>query len=182
MAIRETQDRPMEMGVLEVEATEPATPDQELADKVGQEEQAFDQMIEAFSPEGEYTEGAISTITSALNEVLQLFGPLAEPIVAEPADGFLPTNITAAISMISLAAKDAGMDEFAIDPETLTNDRALIEAAGKLKALASNQNFAMFLRTSPQSVGVEVAPQEPAVVPSVEPEAMDMDALFASRM
>ena len=74
------------------------------------------------------------------------------------------------------------MDEFAIDPETLTNDRALIEAAGKLKALASNQNFAMFLRTSPQSVGVEVAPQEPAVVPSVEPEAMDMDALFASRM
>ena len=59
MAIRETQDRPMEMGVLEVEATEPATPEQELVDKVGQEEQAFDQMIEAFSPEGEYTEGAV---------------------------------------------------------------------------------------------------------------------------
>ena len=108
---------------------------------------------------------------------------MAEPIVAEPAEGFLPANITAAISMISLAAKDAGMDEFAIDPTTLTNDRALLEAAGKLNALASNQNFAMFLRTSPQSVGVEVSPQaEPAVVPTVEPEAMDVDALFASRM
>jgi hypothetical protein len=86
--------------------------------------------------------------------------------------------------MISLAAKDAGMDEFAIDPTTLTNDRALLEAAGKLNALASNQNFAMFLRTSPQSVGVEVAPAEVSAVPETmeTPSEVDVDALFASRM
>ena len=55
MAIRETQaPRQMEMGVLEVEEQVPATPEQELVEKIGQEEQAFDQMIEAVSPEGEY--------------------------------------------------------------------------------------------------------------------------------
>ena len=185
MAIRETQaPRQMEMGVLEVEEQVPATPEEELVEKVGEEEAAFDQMIEAVSPEGEYSDQALGTITQALNEVLQLFGPMAEPITAGQAEGFLPANITAAVSMISLAAKDAGMDEFAIDPTTLTNDRALIEAAGKLNALASNQNFAMFLRTAPQSVGVEVAPAEVSAVPAPmeTPSEVDVDALFASRM
>ena len=180
MAIRENKE--MVMDVLEIDTTEP-TDETVLQEKVGREEEAFDKMVEAVSPEGEYSDGAIDTITTSINDVLSLFGPMAEPIVAEASEGFLPASITAAISMISLAAKDAGMDEFAIDPTTLTNDRALIEAAGKLNALATNQNFGMFLRTSPQSVGVEVAQAEvSAPVPQVAAEEVDVEALFASRM
>jgi hypothetical protein len=180
MAIRTNEQ--MEMDVLEVDTT-PPTDESVLTEKVEQEEQAFDKMVEAVSPEGEYSEGALTTITTSINDVLSLFGPMAEPIVAEESEGFLPASITAAISMISLAAQDAGMEEFAIDPTTLTNDRALIEAAGKLNALASNQNFGMFLKTSPQSVGVEVAQAEPAMAsPAMGQEEVDVDALFASRM
>jgi len=185
MAIRPQAPREAEMSILEVETEQPneQVGEQELQEKVGEEEAAFDQMMTAFAPEGEYSEQALGTITQSLNEVLKLFGPMAEPVVAEPAEGFLPTNITAAVSMISLAAKEAGMEEFAIDPTTLTNDRALIEAAGKLNALASNRDFAMFLRSNPQSVGVEVAPQEVApAAPPVQAEQVDIDALFASRM
>ena len=106
MAIRPPVPREAEMSVLEVETEQPTDQvgDQELIQKVGEEEQAFDQMMTAFAPEGEYSEQALGTITQSINEVLKLFGPMAEPVVAQPAEGFLPTNITAAISMISLSA------------------------------------------------------------------------------
>ena len=57
-------------------------------------------------------------------------------------------------------------------------------AAGKLDALAENENFNTFLRSAPREVEVEVDTGELAEMgaPVQTEEEVDVDDLFASRM
>jgi hypothetical protein len=73
--------------------------------------------------------------------------------------------------MVSEAAKAAGLDDMTIDFASITDDKTLKMAAGKLRALASNTSFKRFLR----SERPEPMEAPPAPAPGGAPPAMAME-------
>lgn len=152
--------------------------------KEGEYNEAFDGMMAAASPQGDFGSNAVNRLSQSVNAVLQLFGPEAKeiPFVEGDVDR-LSAQLTAAIAMISQAATDAGLERFAVDLGSITDDRSLEMAAGKLDALAANENFNTFLRSTPQQVEVEVdMGEELEPLPEQQEEEVDVDDLFASRL
>ena len=181
MAIRETKD-PM---VVEMPQGPTMGVDPMVAEKEMEFNDAFDGMMAAAAPQGNFGETAVNRLGESLNRVLELFGPDAKDIM--PVDGEqtrLSAQITAALAMIAQAAKEAGLDRFVVDLDAITDDRSLEMAAGKLDALAENENFNTFLRSAPREVEVEVDTGELAEMgaPVQIEEEVDTDDLFASRM
>jgi hypothetical protein len=181
MAIRETKD-PM---VVEMPQGPTMGVDPMVAEKEMEFNDAFDGMMAAAAPQGNFGEAAVNRLGESLNRVLELFGPDAKDIM--PVEGEqtrLSAQITAALAMIAQAAREAGLDRFVVDLDAITDDRSLEMAAGKLDALAENENFNTFLRSAPREVEVEVDTGELAEMgaPVQTEEEVDVDDLFASRM
>jgi len=184
MAIREQQlqQEPMVVDVPQGPAvgSEPI-----VAEKQMEYDEAFDGMMAAAAPTGNFGEAAVNRLGESLNRVLELFGPEAKDIpLIEGDTNRLSAQITAALAMVAQAATEAGLDKFIIDLDTITDDRSLELAAGKLDALAANENFNTFLRSAPREVEVEVDTGELAEMGApvqIEGE-VDTDDLFASRM
>ena len=184
MAIREQVKEPMVVDM-------PQGPDigvePMVAEKQMEYNDAFDGMMAAAAPQGNFGEAAYNRLGESLNRVLDLFGPDAKDIIPVEGDQTrLSAQITAALAMVAQAAKEAGLDRFVVDLDTITDDRSLEMAAGKLDALAENENFNTFLRSAPREVEVEVDTGElaemGAPVEIEEEEDIDIDNLFASRM
>jgi len=184
MAIREMKNEPM---VVDMPQGPAIGSDPMVAEKEMEYTDAFDGMMAAAAPQGNFGEAAYNRLGESLNRVLELFGPEAKDI--NPVDGDqtrLSAQITAALAMIAQAAKEAGLDRFVVDLDAITDDRSLEMAAGKLDALAENENFNTFLRSTPREVEVEVDTGElaemGAPVEIEEEEEIDIDNLFASRL
>lgn len=191
MAVR---DRKAEMDALNVNPSF-ITPKEEVSVEedirmpaAGELKEKFDDVMGVLSPEGNYSEAGLSTIGQAINQALQLFGPDAMPIdpLAIEEEGMLPVSIVKAIMMLNKAQQDAGLAQYIVDIEALTNDRALNEAAGKIMALAKNQTFKSFLAQldndfsgkQPEQAAPQPAPQQNSAVP----QQMSEDELFMRRM
>lgn len=164
----------------EVSVEEVVTPTGELKEK-------FDDAMGVLAPEGNYSDGALLTIAAAINEALQLFGPDATPVSPEGEEGMLPVSIVKAVEMLNKAQQDAGLTDYIIDVQTLTDDRALQQAAGKIMALAKNQTFKSFLSQLDPALSREGELPEmpsPAMVAqnSAPSEEINTEELFMRRM
>tara|TARA_Y100000004_G_C8817002_1_gene370223 strand:+ start:87 stop:680 length:594 start_codon:yes stop_codon:yes gene_type:complete len=196
MAVR-PRPRQAEMDTLqisEVEMTDVSAPPEavearvEAADTMGLET-SFDNAMRQAAPEGNYTPTGLNALGQTINQALKLFGEEARPI--DPytdAESVLPLDIVKAVAMLNQAASDAGLDRFVIDLGTLTDDRALQEAAGKVDALAQNETFRMFLSQMNPIMSTEdeledemMAQQE---IPEMDmgEEVIDEEELFMRRM
>ena len=144
MAVR-PRPRQAEMDTLQIsetEMTDMSAPPQAVAVQAEsldatQLESGFDNAMRQAAPEGNYTPTGLNALGQTINQALKLFGEEARFIDPYTADeSVLPLDIVKAVAMLNQAASDAGLDRFVIDLGTLTDDRALQEAAGKVDALA----------------------------------------------
>jgi hypothetical protein len=196
MAVR-PRPRQAEMDTLqisEVEMTDMSAPPEavearaEAADSMGLET-SFDNAMRQAAPEGNYTPTGLNALGQTINQALKLFGEEARPI--DPytdAESVLPLDIVKAVAMLNQAASDAGLDRFVVDLGTLTDDRALQEAAGKVDALAQNETFRMFLSqmnpimSTEDEMEDEMMAQQEIPEMGMEEEVMDEEELFMRRM
>ena len=196
MAVR-PRPRQAEMDTLqisEVEMTDMSAPPEavearvEAADTMGLET-SFDNAMRQAAPEGNYTPTGLNALGQTINQALKLFGEEARPI--DPytdAESVLPLDIVKAVAMLNQAASDAGLDRFVIDLGTLTDDRALQEAAGKVDALAQNETFRMFLSqmnpimSTEDELEDEMMAQQEIPEMGMGEEVIDEEELFMRRM
>ena len=196
MAVR-PRPRQAEMDTLQIsetEMTDMSAPPQAVAvqaeslDTTGLET-SFDNAMRQAAPEGNYTPTGLNALGQTINQALKLFGEEARPI--DPytdAESVLPLDIVKAVAMLNQAASDAGLDRFVIDLGTLTDDRALQEAAGKVDALAQNETFRMFLSqmnpimSTEDELEDEMMAQQEIPEMGMGEEVIDEEELFMRRM
>lgn len=131
-------------------------------------------------PQGSFTAKGINILVDATNAVLPLFGLPAYTV--DPEATSLPPEFVKLITMISEAAKEAGLEQFAVEVAELTDDKALKMAAGKLKSLSGKSEFKRFLkseRPAEAGAGAPVAEEAPKVPPS---QSGGEDELMMSRI
>ena len=138
---------------------------------------------------GEYSERMLNTTVDALNQVLKIFRAPEYPKF-ESGSEILPPEFVKQLTMVSIAAEDAMIDDKLFDPIARTDDD-LKMMAGKLNALAMDKAFKAFLN-KPQGMGDY---QEEMSVPVTEMSGgdtnvsstnpvseSDTNALFMARM
>ena len=192
MAIRPRQAEMDALGVdpkmLSPMKEEVSVEEEVILPPAGELKEKFDEVMGVITPEGDYSETALMTIGQAINQALQLFGPDAmpiDPVVEE--EGMLPVSIVKAIMMLNKAQEDAGLSQYIVNIEDLTNDRSLQQAAGKIMALAQNQTFKSFLAqldqgfSQPEQSEKQPVSQAPQQISSPM-EQMSEDELFMRRM
>ena len=196
MAVR-PRPRQAEMDTLQIsetEMTDMSAPPQAVAVQAEsldatQLESGFDNAMRQAAPEGNYTPTGLNALGQTINQALKLFGEEARPI--DPytdAESVLPLDIVKAVAMLNQAASDAGLDRFVIDLGTLTDDRALQEAAGKVDALAQNETFRMFLSqmnpimSTEDELEDEMMAQQEIPEMGMGEEVIDEEELFMRRM
>ncbi len=89
----------------------------------------------------------LNTIVDALNAVLPLFDVKEMYPKFSVGVPSLPPAFMKQLTMVSEAAKGAGLDEMELDFSKIVDDRAAKMAAGLLRALAGSQAFKRFLRS-----------------------------------
>ena len=139
---------------------------------------------------GEYSERMLNKTVDALNRVLKIFRAPEYPYF-ESGSEILPPEFVRQLSMVSIAAEDAMIEDKTFDPKP-TNDTDLRDIAGKLDALAGDRAFKAFLN-KPQGMGDL---QEEMGIPSTQQSGgdtnvqqtipansgADVNALFMERM
>lgn len=124
----------------------------------------------ATAPTGDFSVGGLNALVDALNTVLPMFEMKDYPRFSEAVDTF-PGEFVKQLTMVMEAATAAGLDDMVIDFTTMTDDKALKMAAGKLRSLAGNTSFKRYLRSErPEPM---TAPEAPA--PGGAPPAMAME-------
>jgi hypothetical protein len=196
MAVR-PRPRQAEMDTLQIsetEMTDMSAPPQAVAVQAEsldttQLESGFDNAMRQAAPEGNYTPTGLNALGQTINQALKLFGEEARFIDPYTADeSILPIDIVKAVAMLNQAASDAGLDRFVIDLGTLTDDRALQEAAGKVDALAQNETFRMFLSqmnpimSTEDELEDEMMAQQEIPEMGMGEEVIDEEELFMRRM
>ena len=161
-----------------------------LEEQMLEEAQKLDeQENEEMQVTGEYSERMLNKTVDALNQVLKIFRAPEYPSF-ESGSEILPPEFVKQLTMVSIAAQDAMIDDKQIDPMPRTDDDLKL-LAGKLSALAMDKAFKAFLN-KPQGMGDY---QDEMSVPTTEmsggdtnvsstntvPEE-DANALFMSRM
>lgn len=196
MAVR-PRPRQAEMDTLQIsetEMTDMSAPPQAVAVQAEsleatELESGFDNAMRQAAPEGNYTPTGLNALGQTINQALKLFGEEARFI--DPytdAESVLPLDIVKAVAMLNQAASDAGLDRFVIDLGTLTDDRALQEAAGKVDALAQNETFRMFLAqmnpimSTEDELEDEMMAQQEIPEMGMGEEVIDEEELFMRRM
>jgi len=120
----------------------------------------------AAAPTGDFSVGGLNALVDGLNAALPLFGMPDYPRFSEGVTT-LPPKFVKQLTMVNEAASAAGLDDMTIDMATITDDRSLKMAAGKLRALAGKTEFKRFLRSErPEGptaplIGGEAAPPAP---------------------
>lgn len=185
---------PMEMGAkggpkkmsVEVEIEKgPMEPEEE--EMMGQARQLDEVEDEAFmqvAPQGDFSVGGLNALVDGLNSVLPLFGLPDYARFAE-ATGVLPPAFVKQLTMVMEAAKGAGLDDMVIDLGTITDDKGLKMAAGKLRALAANTSFKRFLRSErPEAPSAPAPGGMPEAPMAMQAEEMGMgeEELMMSRL
>lgn len=117
--------------------------------------------------QGTFTSAGLNALVDAMNTVLPLFGLPEYPRFEAEATA-IPTEFAKLITMVSEAAKAAGLEEFAIELTEFKDDKSLKMAAGKLKSLAKKSEFKRFLKSERPTPAQTAAPVEEIapIVPS----------------
>ena len=197
MALRDKflQEAPVtEEMMMDADAPAPMKGEAEMEAKMNEADSAFNEAMEAGNPEGEFSASALNVLIDKVNEALKLFGDDAQEIAQAESDGEFPTELTKAISMLERAAIDSGVSDDDMGLGELQSDGDIKMLAGKIAALAKNQNFKTFLKSqgtdvnaaliigveTPAAGSMDQAPKSPE-----GPQEMDedeMNKLFNSRM
>ena len=140
--------------------------------------------------QGEYSERMLNRTVDSLNRVLKIFRAPEYPKF-ESGSEILPPEFVRQLSMVSIAAQDAMIDDKTFDPKP-RNDADLRDIAGKLDALAGDRAFKAFLN-KPTGMGdiqeemgipsTQMSGGDTNVQQSIPADAgTDVNALFMSRM
>ena len=192
MALRDKFIEEVPVEGLEVVA-EPTADEATLEAKMNEADAAFEEAVETANPVGEFTAAGINILIDKVNDALALFGE-TEEIAQVEEDGVFPTELTKAISMIERASIDSGLEDAGFALGELQSDADIKMLAGKIAALAKNQNLKTFLKSQSTDmnaaliVGVETpaagsmdqAPPSPSGPPAMDDE--ELTKLFNSRM
>jgi hypothetical protein len=136
------------------------------------------------APVGTYSVESLNLLVDSLNGILPLF-EVEDPYPSFEAgieDGPLPPEFVAAIEMIAMAARDAGLERLAPNVVEATDDSKLEEAAGAIDALADNETFRSFLRAPMEAEEEVAAEDEMAAEADTAIADEEADALFAERL
>ena len=147
-------------------------------------------VFESMAPDGAYSVDALNDLVESLNKALPLFDVKEQyPSFDGPVDGPLPTDFVAKLSMVSQAAKDAGIERLSPDLNTMNDDSGLDKAARQIDTLVDNQSFVTFLKTEQMTIGrgkeqsdLDAGPPPSAAPALQEPSEDEVDDMFAGRM
>lgn len=165
---------------IEVEGPE----EEALMGKARQMDDMEEEAYGAVAPQGDFSVGGLNALVDGINAVLPAFGL---PDYERFAEGMtsLPPKFVKLLTMVNEAAAAAGLDDMTIDLSTVTDDRALKMAAGKLRTLAGNASFKRFLRSErpegPPAPAMGGMPQAPMTAPAPA-KGMSEDDLMMSRL
>ena len=156
----EIEKEPMDMGEMEPE-------EEMLMGKAREMDDMEEESYGAVAPQGDFSAGGLNALVDGINAVLPMFGMPDYPRFSEGMTT-LPPKFVKQLTMVNEAASAAGLDDMTIDMATITDDRSLKMAAGKLRALAGKTEFKRFLRserpegpTAPPIGGAEMPPAPP---------------------
>lgn len=186
---------PMEMGAkggpkkmsveVEIEKNGEMEPEEEaMMGKARELDEMEDEAYGQVAPTGDFSVGGLNVLVDGLNAVLPLFGLPDYERFAEGTD-MLPPAFVKQLTMVMEAAKGAGLDDMVIDLGTITDDKGLKMAAGKLRALAANTSFKRFLRSERPEAPMAPAPggkPEAPMAMEAEGSGMGEDELMMSRL
>ena len=137
----------------------------------------------AAAPQGDFSVGGLNALVDGINAVLPAFGL---PDYERFAEGMtaLPPKFVKLLTMVNAAAAAAGLDDMTIDLATVTDDKSLKMAAGKLRALSGNTSFKRFLRSErpEKPTAPEAAMSEAPMAPPAPAMSMSEDDLMMSRL
>jgi hypothetical protein len=134
------------------------------------------------APTGDFSVGGLNALVDGLNSVLPLFELPDYERFGDAVDTF-PPKFVKQLTMVNEAANAAGLDDMVIDFSTLTDDRSLKMAAGKLRSLAGNTSFKRFLRSErPEAMPPEAPAPGGAPPPMAPPKGPSEDELMMSRL
>jgi len=181
------EEKDMPMNQMDMEALQDTAM---LENQMLEEAELLDiQEEEEMQVTGEYSERMLNKTVDALNQVLKIFRAPEYPKF-ESGSEILPPEFVKQLTMVSIAAEDAMIDDKLFDPIARTDDD-LKMMAGKLNALAMDKAFKAFLN-KPQGMGDY---QEEMSVPVTEMSGgdtnvsstnpvseSDTNALFMARM
>ena len=161
---------------------EPA--EEEMMGKAREMDDMEEEAYGATAPQGDFSAGGLNALVDGLNTVLPMFGI---PDYERFSEGMttLPPKFVKLLTMVNEAVSAAGMDDMVIDLATITDDKGLKMAAGKLRSLAGKADFKRFLRserpeapTAPPPGGI---PEEPMAAPAAA-MGMSEEDLMMSRL
>jgi hypothetical protein len=175
----EEKDTAKTMSVeIEVEGPE----EEALMGKARQLDDMEEEAYGAAAPKGDFSVGGLNALVDGINAVLPQFGlPDAERF----AEGMtaLPPKFVKLLTMVNEAAAAAGLDDMTIDLATVTDDKSLKMAAGKLRTLAGNASFKRFLRSErPAPPEKEMASPLGGAPPAPMASGPSEDELMMSRL
>jgi hypothetical protein len=167
----------IEKGPMEPEEEELMGKAQEMDDM---EEEAYGSV----APQGDFSAGGLNALVDGLNSVLPMFGI---PDYERFSEGMttLPPKFVKLLTMVNEAASAAGLDDMTIDLATVTDDKSLKMAAGKLRTLAGRSEFKRFLRSERPEAPTAPAPGGVPEAPMAAPAAamgMSEEDLMMSRL
>lgn len=131
--------------------------------------QQMDEAENARTIEGDFSKNGLNRLVDALNQANRVFKAPTYPRFESDADR-LPPEFIRNLEMVSAAARDAGLDEYVFDLESIGDDKDLKMIAGKIDSAAMDKSFKAFLN-KPQGMG-DI--QEESGVPVMETEGGDM--------
>ena len=120
--------------------------------------------------EGDYSKVALNKMIDSMNRVNMLFDAPPFPEMDDDMEMLTPALIRN-LMMITNAAKDAGLDEYVFDIDSITDDKALKMVAGKLDAAAGDKSFKTFL-AKPDCMSNERQSEEG--MPTMQMEGMEV--------
>lgn len=174
-----------EMGKTMSVAIEVEGPEEEaLMGKARQMDDIEEEAYGATAPQGDFSVGGLNALVDGINAVLPQFGL---PDYERFAEGMtaLPSKFVKLLTMVNEAAAAAGLDDMTIDLATVTDDKSLKMAAGKLRALSGNTSFKRFLRSErpekPTAPPMEAMSEAP-MAPPAPAMSMSEDDLMMSRL
>ena len=163
-------------------------------EKAMEKAQALDmaesEVMERVAPRGDFSKDTMNRFIESVNKVASEFGQVPVlPMVEDDIDQ-MPGPVQKYVMMINKALEDSGFTEYSIELDSITSDRDLMMARGRLDAAAGDRAFKSFLKKPmPQQdsemeveISVESRPEPEAEAEKEEMDEKDVDKLMMSRM
>ena len=139
--------------------------------------------VEALTPTGVFSVGALNSLVDGLNKVLPMFELPAYPTFDEDIEGPLPEEFVRQLAMVNEAAVAAGHEPFPF--EEAVDDTGLKMMAGRLDGLSKDKDFKKFLDEQISLLKEEDFAEEEQVEEIVEETPsgeIDEEELFMERI